>query len=227
MNSDTRALDVLVIDNDENVHRAVLTLQLSHPHLVRHIATTDRVPERLPEAPRPDAILLDYWLGRDDVRALEALGQVLAWEVPVILYTSEERVAMLAPAVEMGVDGLCIKHDGLAALVEVLTEIRDGGQLIRQHLARTLQSLPAVRAALTSAEQRVLRGLAYGLEAPEIAERLVVSVATVRSHEKSIHAKYREALGDLRLTRQRVLLEAARDGYWDPRLSAGPLDDFT
>lgn len=220
MDSTNRPLDVLVIDNDENVHRAVLTLPLSHPHLVRHVATTDRVPAAPPESPWPDVILLDYWLGRDDIRALEALDRVLAWGVPVVLYTSEERVAMLAPAVEMGVHGLCIKHDGLTALVEVLTEVREGGQLIQHHLARTLQSLPAVRAALTPAEQRVLRGLAYGLEAPEIAERLVVSVATVRSHEKSIHAKYREALGDPRVSRQKVLLEAARDGYWDPRLAA-------
>ena len=50
-------------------------------------------------------------------------------------------------------------------------------------------SAPAPGEPLTAREMEVLRRLAQGLSDKEIADRLVISVPTVRGHLRSVYAK--------------------------------------
>lgn len=213
-----RRLSLLVIDNDENVHRSLQALTISHPELVEHVTTahdTDGLDD-LP-AGRVDAVILDFWLDRDSRASVTGLDVMKDWQVPVILYTSEERPHLIRTAVAAGICGLCLKHDGLESLVHALACLRDGTPSLSRHLAHALDGLRPLQARLTPSEAQVLRGLAYGLEAPEIAARLSVTPDTIRTHEKRIHDKYRAVLGDGRVSRSRTLRAAYEDGYWDGR----------
>jgi DNA-binding NarL/FixJ family response regulator len=56
-------------------------------------------------------------------------------------------------------------------------------------ISRRTTEMAAALDALSTREQDVLRGLMRGLAAKQIARELVVSLATVRSHIRSILAK--------------------------------------
>lgn len=211
-------VSLLVIDNDVNVHRSLMALSISHPATVRSVTAWTHLETTEPPESLADVIVVDLWLGRDSMHSATTLETVTGWKRPVILYTSEERPAMIAPVLAIGVSALCIKHDGVAALVSALTDLAEGRPPISRPIAQVLDRLPALRARLTGTEAEVLRGLAYGLEVPQIAATLHTSVNTVRTHERNIHAKYRAALGEGRASRQQVLRAALEDGYWDPRL---------
>lgn len=157
------------------------------------------------------------WLGRDCRSSVGDVVRLAQWNAPIVLYTSEERPYLIQTAVTAGITALCLKHDGLDALVRTLASIRDGELRPSRQLAASLADLPPLRARLTPTEATVLRGLAYGLSASEIAARLCVSVDTVRCHTKHIHEKYRAVLGDGPVNRQQTLRAALEDGYWDAR----------
>ena len=223
MSALARPLSVVVIDNDENVHRSLQALPLSHPAVVRIVtvaASVDELDDGPP--PQPDVVVLDFWLGRDCRSSVDDVVRLAQWNAPIVLYTSEERPYLIQTAVTAGITALCLKHDGLDALVRTLASIRDGELRPSRQLAAALADLPPLRARLTPTEATVLRGLAYGLSASEIATRLCVSVDTVRCHTKHIHEKYRAVLGDGPVNRQQTLRAALEDGYWDAREWGAP-----
>jgi LuxR family maltose regulon positive regulatory protein len=63
------------------------------------------------------------------------------------------------------------------------------GQETKPEGALPLPSTPALVEPLSKREAEVLRLLATDLTSPEMAQELVLSVHTVRSHIKSIYAK--------------------------------------
>lgn len=214
-------VDLIVIDNLDVVRAGLQSLTFSHPAVVRTVRAVASI-EDLDVTERPvPVVVLDYWLGRDDENALDAVAAIKGWGPAVLLYTSEERPHQLRLALQAGVDGLCLKNDGVDALVAAIAQVSTGSPAYSGPLARAAADDQALRVRLTKAETTVLEGLSYGLGPAEIAERLHVTDATVKTHERHIHDKYRQVTGQERVTRARLLFEALRDGYWDTR-SSGP-----
>jgi len=81
-------------------------------------------------------------------------------------------------------------------MIEALKELHDGGSPMSSNIARKLVSvfrekeniLPQVH-ALSSRENEVLQLLSKGLLYKEIADRLSISIATVRQHIHKIYEK--------------------------------------
>lgn len=80
----------------------------------------------------------------------------------------------------------------LAKLPEIMTRVIKGERVIDERLRRCLsggQGLEALRHRLTSAELRVLVVIGDGSDDREAATKLGLSVATVRTHRRSILGK--------------------------------------
>lgn len=214
---DQQLLTVVAVDNQEIVLAGLGSLPLSNPDLVETVRTYTAVADVDVTGPAPDVVILDFWLGRDDTESIDAVGAFKQWGAQVLLYTSEESPHKLRSALRAGVDALCLKNDGMPALICALRALADGQPATSTTLARAVDTDIAVRARLTTTEIKVLTGFAYGLSTAQVAERLVVSEETVKTHQRSIHRKYREATGEESMSRSRVLFEALRDGYWDAR----------
>jgi DNA-binding NarL/FixJ family response regulator len=141
---------------------------------------------------RPDVVLLDVSLPGLD--SIEATTQMLSDSgLAVMLLTSSDDEERLFAALRAGASGLLLKDTEPAELVRAI-ELLSRGQallspsftrrLIAEYASRPDPHLPSsdMLEELTNREREVMALVALGLTNAEIAERLVVSPATSKTH---------------------------------------------
>lgn len=217
--------DVIAVDNLDLTWHGLMSLQLSRPDVVRSMRTYADVTELDLTADPPDVVVLDYWLGRENQASTPHIPTLKAWGAHVVLYTSQEAPVPLRDALRAGVDGLCLKNDGMPALVDAIACVGRGEMVFSGPLARAALEDEAIGARLTRREVEVLRGLAYGLTHAELARRLFVEKSTIDSHVENIRQQYAVSTG-AKVNRARMLREALLDGYLDARPERGEIPPF-
>jgi DNA-binding NarL/FixJ family response regulator len=145
------------------------------------------------EADRPDVVLMDLKMPVLD--GVEATRRIAALGVPVLVLTTYADDESLFPALQAGARGYLTK-DASAEEIEAAIRAVHAGRThldpaVQRRLVEVSVGRPAAAAAddLTPREVEVLRLIAAGLSNREIAERLVVSGATVKTHVNRIFAK--------------------------------------
>jgi len=157
---------------------------------------------RLAVAHRPDVILMDLRMpGTDGIAATAQLRELLP-EARVLVLTTYADDGSILPALRAGARGYLTK-DASAEQIEAAIRAVHAGQthldpLVQERLVAavaTQQPGPAPPGSgplpdgLTAREAEVLTLLAAGLSNAEIASRLFVSNATVKTHINRIFAK--------------------------------------
>ncbi len=153
----------------------------------------------LAERRRPDVVLLD--LNMPVVDGLEACARLREMQPPpeVLMLTVSEEEPDLYAALRVGAAGYQTKDVPPAELIEAVLAVARGEPRIAPAMAsRMLAELgrgeappedPLAR--LSDREREVLALLAEGLRNREIAERLVISEPTVKTHVRHVLEKLR------------------------------------
>jgi DNA-binding NarL/FixJ family response regulator len=146
-----------------------------------------------------DVVLMDIRMrGMDGIEATRRLRD--ADGPPVLVLTTFDDDDVLLGALEAGAAGFVLKEASAEQLIEATRAVAAGGAWIDPAvLPRVLAGyraavVPKLRerekvARLTERELDVLREMATGASNVEIARRLIVSEATVKSHVGSIFSK--------------------------------------
>lgn len=187
-----RPVRVLVVD-DHPVVRAGLTALLSvQPGLqVVGEASDGRAAVERAARLRPDVVLCDLRLGDgpDGVavtRTLRSTGTGPA----VLILTTYDHDADLVRAVEAGAAGYLLKDADPGAIVAAIEAAARGESVLGPELTRrVVESMRVRRAELSTRELEVLALVAEGLSNRDIARRLVVSEATVKTHLNHVFGK--------------------------------------
>jgi DNA-binding NarL/FixJ family response regulator len=197
------AIRVLIAD-DQRVVRDGLSMLVSLIDGVQVVGTACDGGEavRLAEARRPDVIMMDLRMpGTDGITATADLRERLPAARVLVLTTYADEDAIV-PALQAGARGYLTK-DASAEQIEAAIRAVHAGQThldpaVQERLVAAVISRPPAAAppgpgerpdGLTPREAEVLALLAAGLTNAEIAKRLYLSHATVKTHINRIFAK--------------------------------------
>lgn len=146
-------------------------------------------------ATRPDVVLMDIRMPGID--GLEATRRIAArpdlTQTRVIVLTTFERDEYVFDALRVGASGFLLKNIPPALLLDAIRTVVDGGALLAPSVTRTLireftQNTPRKVQPhpqldhLTQREREIVTLVAQGMTNQEIAEHLVISPATARTH---------------------------------------------
>ena len=194
---------VVVVDDQALVRAGFKALLTSDPEIeVVGEAATGAEAIAVAKAARPDVILMDVRMPEMD--GLEATRRILA-ESPdgatrVLILTTFDLDEYVYDGLRAGASGFVLKDIEPAGLIDAVHVIARGEALLAPSVTRRLisefasrpQKLTAVpknMAELTEREREVLLLVAQGLNNDEIAERLVISPATSKTHVSRIMSK--------------------------------------
>ncbi|MCB0213670.1 MAG: response regulator transcription factor [Anaerolineae bacterium] len=207
-------MKVLVVDDHLIVRRGIRALLTTEADIeVVGEATNGREAIAQTEALQPDVILMDLVMPEMD--GIEAITRITSHnpQARIVVLTSFATDEKVFPAIKAGALGYLLKDSDPGELVQAIHQVHRGESSLHPTIARKLLqelSRPAQRPPtaepLTEREVAVLKLIAHGLSNQEIADKLVISEATVRTHVSNI-------LGKLHLaSRTQAALYALREG---------------
>lgn len=162
----------------------------------------------------PDVILMDMVMPK--MSGLEAIKKIKE-ECPdarILVLTSFSDDETVFPAIKAGALGYLLKNTSPDRLLNAIREVHQGRPSMSSDIANKLMSelqrrsdLPPTKDPLTKREMDVLKLIAQGMTNQEIADQLVISEGTARTHVSNILSKLHLA------NRTQAALFALREGY--------------
>lgn len=193
---------VLLADDHGAIRTGLRIMLEAHDIVVVGEAADGDVAVRNASALRPDVVLMDLRMpGRDGISATREIVERGLSDVLVL--TSFDEDDLVLGAIRAGAAGFLLKTVDAPALAAAVRAVAAGEgaldpRVTRRALAAVAQSVPASTAPtpdrgdqpeLTVREQEILDGILQGWSNAQLAERLHISVATVKTHVSNVLAK--------------------------------------
>jgi len=218
----TNTIRVLVADDHAIVRKGIRALLATEPD-IEVVGEAEGGQEAVAEVKRlqPDVILMD--LVMPEVDGIEAIRRIIVDQPQacILVLTSFAGDDKVFPAIKAGAMGYLLKDSGPEELVKAIRRVHRGESSLHPTIARKLLqelSRPAERPPtpdpLTERELEVLGLVARGRDNRQIAQILMISDATARTHVSNILRKLHLA------SRTQAALYALREGL-------ASLDDVT
>jgi DNA-binding NarL/FixJ family response regulator len=191
------SIKVAIVDDDEGI-RTSLAAMIHRTSALRLVGDYADAESALLEIPRhpPDVVLMDINLpgmkGFECVRQLKAVVP----KVQFLMLTVYEDSDSLFNSLKAGASGYLLKRTAPVRLLEAIRDVHAGGSPMTPQLARRVVQFfaspaegDAQLARLTAGEKDFLDQLAKGYAYKEIADRMTISIDTVRSYVRTVYEK--------------------------------------
>lgn len=195
---------ILVIERDSR-RRTTLTTLLGHAPDLEVVGSFEDVSDALARRTRrpPGVVLLDVDPGETDVAGSVRTLKRSPFRPAVVAWASLADAATVFTALGAGADGYLLKDTGAGPLLAAVRCVSAGGAPLSPEVARVVverlrqpepeeagpRSERPRRICLSRREHQVLRGLSEGRSYKQVADRLEISVDTVRAHVRGLYSK--------------------------------------
>lgn len=190
----------MLADDDPFARRAIRNALQDAGFVVVADATNGREAVELALHYRPDLVLLDVVMPEMDGIAAARRIRAEAPEIRIVMLSVREDDEVALMGVRAGASGYLSKELDLVELPRILEGVAAGDAALTPRIAAALieelrrpqqagAGMRPVHSELTQREWEVLDLLESGLDVAAIAERLVLSEETVRTHLKSTRRK--------------------------------------
>jgi NarL family two-component system response regulator LiaR len=193
----TRPICVLIVDDHTVVRDGLKALISAEPGMRVIGAAGDGLEAvALARDLQPDVILLDLVMPRmDGVQATLEIKKIYP-QARILVLTSFSEDHMVVSAIRAGAIGYLMKDTSSDELLQAIRDTYRNKPVLGPEIARKLmeeiqggEGQPGNATSLTDREVEVLQHMALGLTNQEIADALVLSERTVRTHVTNILAK--------------------------------------
>lgn len=190
--SDPPRIRVFIVDDHPMVREGLRSLLSTAPDIevVGEAANGAEALELVPRA-EPDVVLMDIVM--PVMNGAEATARIKEASplVQVVALTSYAEGDLVEETLEAGAISYLLKDSRSEALTQAIRDARDGRGTIDASAIQSVMNRrhDGVGDDLTPREREVLALIAVGMSNHEIAERLVLSVGTVRLHVSNILTK--------------------------------------
>jgi DNA-binding NarL/FixJ family response regulator len=194
---------VLIADDHTLFRDGLRALLASIPDIeVVGEASSGKEALRLTIEHQPDVILMDIQM--PDMNGIEATRQILriSPHVGILVLTMFQDDDTVFEVMRAGARGYVLKGADQAVLRRAIDAVANGESLFSPEIAARLMqyfanlepaSRPELFPELTERERQILSFIANGQTNAEIADRLVISMKTVRNHVSNIFSKLQVA----------------------------------
>lgn len=191
-------ISVLIVDDHPIVRQGLRTLlELQEDIQVAGEAVNGKVAVDLAVRLKPDVVLMDLVMPELDGISATRQINMLGLPIRVIALTSFVEDDKVIPAIQAGAVSFLLKDVSPTDLMEAIRAAYHGEARLHPHVIRKLMNQvaaqpPVLRPAaseLTERETEVLSLVAQGLSNREIAETLVISEKTVKTHISNLLSK--------------------------------------
>jgi len=194
MTTDQSSIRVLIVDDHSIVREGLTALLNVFPDL-ELAGEAHSGPEgiRLCQDLMPDVVLMDLVMeGMDGITAIRMIRQQHP-HIQVIALTSFKETEYVQEALEAGAIGYLLKNISADELAQAIRAAHRGEPTLAPEATRALIKVAtqpqSIGFDLSDREREVLSWIAKGLSNAEIAQKLTLSISTVKNHVSSILSK--------------------------------------
>ena len=191
-----KPIKVCIVEDLKEVREGMTSLLSLDEHfeILAAYPDAESAMEGLP-AWQPDIVIMDVNLPA--MNGIECIKRVksLCKQTQFIMFTIFENDEKVFEALAAGASGYLLKQTPPHKIVESLIELSQGGAPMSTQIARKVidkvrrNETNEATALLSARENEVLQHLAKGLLYKEIADKLSISVGTVRQHIHKLYEK--------------------------------------
>ncbi len=188
------AIRILLVDDHAVVRSGLTKFLMVNKDLELVAEASDGIEAvQLAGLRQPDVILMDLMMpGMDGITATREIHQKYP-HIKVIALTSFSEQNMVQGALQAGAIGYLQKNVTAAELGNAIRSAHSGRMTLSQEAVQVLANSTSQAFVpgneLTERERDVLKGMVEGLNNNEIAEKLVISLGTVKFHISNIFQK--------------------------------------
>jgi DNA-binding NarL/FixJ family response regulator len=189
-------ITVSIVDDEKELCQSIATFVNGAPgfRCLSMYHSGEAALEHLPRD-RPDVVLMDiHMTGMSGIECVEKLKDKVP-QVHVLMLTIYEDTEQIFKALSAGASGYVLKRLTPSKLLEAIRDVYEGGSPMSSSIARkvvsSFQGAPKTsnKTGLSSREQMILDCLAKGLTYKQTADKLSISIPTIRSYLRRIYEK--------------------------------------